>query len=69
MGTGFFKAKPNTARVSEPNLMARSIAAPGYAAKGDATLAGKDLGAASALRTAPKGTTKDAAADVKGPRI
>lgn len=69
MGTNFFKAKPIQARVSEPNMMARSIAAPGYAAKANAAVAAKDLAGASALRTNPKATVKDAAADVKGPKI
>lgn len=69
MGTAFFKTKPVQARVSEPNMMARSIGALGYGSKADTAVAGKDLAAASALRTNPKPTAKDVLADVKGPKV
>lgn len=76
MGTSFFQGKkpqamaPAPFRVSEPNMMARSIAAPNYAAKGDAAVAAKDIAAAAGLYKAARGPLKkSAASDAPGPRI
>ena len=70
MGTHFFSgSKPKNIAPSALNMAARSFAAPGYAAKGDAALAGKDLGAASAFQKGgSKGTVKDAASNAPGPK-
>jgi len=70
MGTHFFAgSKPGKIGPANLNMASRAFAAPGYAAKGDAMLAGKDLGAASAFQKAgSKGTVKDAAADAPGPK-
>ena len=71
MGTHFFSgSKPSKISAASPNMAARAFAAPGYAAKGDMALAGKDLGAASAFQKGgSKGTVKDAAANAPGPKI
>ena len=51
-------------------MMARSIAAPSYAARGDAAVAGKDLGAAAAFgRVSGKPLKKTAATDAPGPKL
>jgi hypothetical protein len=76
MGTGFFHKggslagpAPTADRVSEPNMMSRAIGAPNYAARGDAALAGKDLGAAAAFgRVSGKPLKKTAAADAPSPK-
>lgn len=77
MGTGFFHKggslagpAPTQARVSEPNMMARAINAPNFAARADAATAGKDLGAAAAFgRVSGKPLKKTAAVDAPGPKL
>ena len=57
-------------KVSEPNMMAALITAPSYAARGDAAVAGKDLGAAAAFgRVSGKPLKKTAAIDAPGPKL
>ncbi len=67
MGTKFFHS-PKIAPGGS-NLFARSIGAPGYAAKAFGGAAGKDLGAASALtKGVLKPTMKDSASNAPGPK-
>ena len=75
MGIGFHKgapAGPAPAKIGAGNLnmASRAFAAPGYAARGDATLAGKDLGAASGFQKKGPGigTMHDAASNAPGPK-
>ena len=69
MGNGFFHKgpplagpPPMVARPSLPNMMARSIAAPSYAARADAGAAAKDVGAVQGLIKATGAPVKKNAA-------
>jgi hypothetical protein len=67
MGTHFLKAP--TFSPGGSNLFARSIAAPGYAARGFSGAGMKDVGAAAGLaKGVLKPTKKDAASNAPGPK-
>ena len=74
MGIGFHKGAPagpapKAIGTGNLNSMARALSAPGYAARGDAALASKDLGAASGFqKKGLSGTIKDAASNAPGPK-
>jgi hypothetical protein len=72
MGTAnFFKGnKPKPISGGNMNMMSRAFSAPGYAARGDAAVATKDIGAAAGINKggAFKGTTRDAASNAPGPK-
>lgn len=75
MGMGFHKGAPagpapKQIGTGNLNMMARALNAPSYAARGDAALATKDLGAASAFQKKGPGfgTIHDAASNAPGPK-